>query len=768
METSDFFRLVSAFAENPEAVQRQGNHFVLQTSEDELIDADLHRRDGLFVEEKGVSTSALRWITRRLAKLDRLAERIRATIAQERTKAFVTPSGRLIDDLAHSAAGNDVPVPDAVATLDSIVDRRPAGLSTILYLTSNAGEGKTTVIDELALRRAELFQSGSSDWLLVPIALAGKPFIRFDDIIVATLANRFRFLALYYLPFIELVRKGVIVPAFDGFEEMFVESSSGEAVSALGSLLSDLKGEGTVVIAARSAYFEYRRLDTQAKLFDSIGNIPVSFSRLSIDRWTREHFVKYCVERGLTEAEANQLHSAVALRFSVEHPILTRPVLAKRLVDFIEDGASIDELLAKLGYSATDYFSQFVAGIVEREAQKWLDKSPGPREPILSVLEHEELLSTIAREMWTSRAEAVGADVLETLAQIFCDSHRIAPARARQVLERIKDHSLIRESAGAKRQFAFDHDEFFQFFLGRSLSLAVRDETDSDVRDILRRGLLPTQSVREALADLRRRGFSTAVAIVERITACVGSEPALSFARENAGDLVRALLGEVKATERVIIRDLIFGTDTLKGVNWANICFVGCTFGATSMQGARLSDIEFQSCSFQDIELASDCSVFNVTISSDTQIYSVVPEGWDTAVYAPEAKLELLRRAGIGVKGQMELVPSPADVTTEPDERLRAVERAVRTFFRGTEINEDVFRMRLGNQATQFFDTIVPHLLDAGVLEEVPYRGRGHQRRYRLRCPLQELRVSLENSKGDYDAFIRDVRGRAIGRLTCR
>jgi hypothetical protein len=240
----------------------------------------------------------------------------------------------------------------------------------------------------------------------------------------------------------------------------------------------------------------------------------------------------------------------------------------------------------------------------------------------------------------------------------------------------------------------------------------------------------------------------------------------LSFARENAGALVRDLLGEHRSGPTRTIRDLIFGTDALDSVTWSSISFQGCTFGPTSLQGTRLTDIEFQSCNFQDVYLATDCTLSNVAISPDTEIHSVFPDGWDTGVYAPEAKIEFLKRAGFVVRGQMNLDSANGASLAEPDERLRVVERAIRIFFRSTEINEDTFRTRLGNQAAQFLDSIVPQLLSAGALEEVAYRGKGHQVRYRLKCPLQELRFSLENSGGNYDVFIDDLRNRRVGRLT--
>src|SRR4051794_23868961 len=93
-----------------------------------------------------------------------------------------------------------------------------------------------------------------------------------------------------------------LVPALDGFEEIFVETSDGDAVTSLGTLIGQLGGEGTLLIAARKAFFEFKRLDTQAKLLDTLPNVDVGFGRVSLRRWAKQEFVEYCHRRGFERA----------------------------------------------------------------------------------------------------------------------------------------------------------------------------------------------------------------------------------------------------------------------------------------------------------------------------------------------------------------------------------------------------------------------------------------------------------------------------------
>ena len=116
--------------------------------------------------------------------------------------------------------------------------------------------------------------------------------------------NQLRFQRLYFDAFIELVRMGVLVPALDGFEEIFVETSEGDAVSSLGMLIRQMHGEGTPLIAARRAYFEFRAaFKHKQDSLDAIHDADVAFGRVSIQRWSRTEVLTYSKLEGVPDPE---------------------------------------------------------------------------------------------------------------------------------------------------------------------------------------------------------------------------------------------------------------------------------------------------------------------------------------------------------------------------------------------------------------------------------------------------------------------------------
>ena len=269
MEFENFERMVRCFADQVDDVHISGGELLLQVR-DETITAKLQKRaDGLFVDEKDECMRAQLWIVKRLARLPLLADRICSYVTPP--SHFVTPSGHLLDQPDRDPSGNGALRNNVVGAALETLGRRPAGTTSVLYLTSDAGQGKTSLIDYLAVKQAEAYKAKKADWLLLPVPMGGRSFLRFDDVVVAALVNRLRFQLLYYDAFLELVRLGVLVPAFDGFEEMIVETSSGEAISALGNLVGQLRSSGTLLVAARRAYFDYSSFKSQARLFDAIG-----------------------------------------------------------------------------------------------------------------------------------------------------------------------------------------------------------------------------------------------------------------------------------------------------------------------------------------------------------------------------------------------------------------------------------------------------------------------------------------------------------------
>ena len=748
MNINDVKRAITTFADHPSDVVLEPGRLLVQVR-DELIEASVFQRDGsVWIDEAGFDARpAYDWIVRRVAHVPQLADRILSYIPAE--DYFVTPPGRLLDQLDEDPTGTDSDQLDATDAVVNVLSRRPTGTSTVLYLTSDAGEGKTTVINHVARLQANRFKNGSSDWLLVPISLGGRPFLRFDDVVVGDLVNRLRFQYYYYDAFLELTRLGVLVPAFDGFEEMFVETSSGEAVSALGSLVQNLDSRGSVLIAARRAYFEFSSFRTQARLLDTLGQHSVAFSRVALPRWGRQQFSAYCSNREFEPAD--ELYESVADRLGIEHPLLTRAVLVEKLVDIAEVLPSHMEVLDRLGDEPDDYFADFVGTIVDREAtEKWVDRTGEAAAPLLSVEAHFDLLALVAQEMWLMRTEALRRDYIDLLASIYAEERGLGPDISQQIRVRLPQHSLLAPVPGTDQTLTFDHDDFQRFFLGRALGRLLMAPSDEELASALNVGAVPTAAA-EAASRFVCRELRDSRGVVRRVVDIGAKAPDTTYLKENCGMLVLRLL-DGRRGGGIKLQSLVFPPDSLRHTQLNRVEFVNCNFRPTTLLGTELADSEFVGCRFHRLEAGEDAKVVRTKLR-DCDVDQWVDRE-DVNLYDPVAVEAALQSQGFQIlhESRERLETDRRAHVSDGDRDI--AERALRIYMRATHINDAVFRQRLGQRAKRFFDFVLPKLLERKILVETVYRGSGRGTRYKLNVAMRRIAEVVPASRLTLDELL--------------
>jgi hypothetical protein len=748
MDTERFKRLLTSFADKPTDFDLNKGQLILELH-GEILQVDVHQRqNNLYIKDGLFEELAENWIVNRIARIPQLADRIVDYVNEE--KNFVRPQGKLLEDLIVRPNEKEIECQDAMECALEILRRRPAGTTHLLYLISDAGEGKTTLINEMARLQAEGYKKKIQDWLLLPVSLGGRPFIRLDDVIIGTLVNQFRFQFLYYESFLELIRMGVIVLALDGFEEVFVERASGEAVSALGSLVQQLGASGTIMVASRKAYFEYTSFETQARLFDTIRDGSVSSARLTLRRWGQREFLEYCNKRGL--ADAHGLYNDVVSRLTAENPVTTRPVLVKGLIDIASSASDRKKLLDLLQNAPHESLLYFIRALIEREAaEKWIDRSGEAAQPLLSVQEHHELLSLLALEMWVSSTDIVNSDFLELIAEIFCESRKKPISIVRQVRERIRHHALLVSVDTRGKKYAFDHEEFKNFFLGMVISQYILERQAAEIRNTLRVGPLPDLSAETAVSEIIRRSSTSITVIVSWVQENCRSDGPATFLCENCGGLIIRLING-QDLHGLVIMGVTLPSEALARRRFNNVEFVSCYFQPTSLDDSQFNGVIFRDCTFERLEANSGTDLTGIRMV-DTIVRCMVETDLDTSMFDPVQISQVTRRMGVDFPNE-----SPVEETTIQtiDDYLMQAQRAIRVFMRSTEVNENVFRQRLGKTRVGFFLTeVLPPLIRNGIIKETGYFGSGNQRRFRLVMPMRQINDALERCKGDFNEFLR-------------
>jgi hypothetical protein len=752
----DFTRLkaaLSTFTDQPESLLLERGNLVVQLG-DELISVQTVVRNGqVMVVEDDFEESAEKWLAHRIANLGLLADRILSAVPSE--KAFVTPKGELVDQVERAPDEIPIPVDNALSALQAFLGRRPAGTCSVLYLTSDAGEGKTTLINQLARQQASEFRAKKSDWLLVPINLGGRPFLRFDDVVAAALLNQIHFRRLYFEAFLQLVRMGYIIPALDGFEEVFIETAEGDAVSSLGNLIRQMEGEGSLLIAARKAYFEFKGLDKQAKLLDALPNADVAFGRLKLKRWTKEEFLQYCRYNNVAQPE--QLYDELVTRVEPEHPLLTRAVFVKRIVE-IANSAERQRFLQEIRPETEDYFRPFIDKILDREiAEKWIDKFGEPPKPLLTLDEHHELLRLIAEEMWNSKTGSLSTEMCVSLTELFCEAKHLPPLLARQVRERILQHALLAAVGSARNQITFDHDHFREFFLGEQVGTYLADGAKPDLRKILRADIMPGWALDTAISMGLRRNILPEK-LLQVATDTARSESPASFTKENCGALCIRLL-ERTGQSKIMVEDITFPGDALRGRTISNVEFKGCYFRPCALDAGHMENLTFQSCEFEHLEVI-DTFLFKHVNFIDCSIHGLtIQKGSDSLdIYDPAKINRYCEMIGATIKGGKRDSASSLEEITRIDRELQIIRKLLMVFMRSTQVSENVLNLRLGVHTHKFWSQMRSELIEVGVLQEVKHTGGGSTHRYRLGKLIGTIDEALTASSGSYRKFLDFVR----------
>jgi len=152
MNIQDFKRILISFADSANDIIIDKGR-VTGFIRGEVLEIQLVDKDGeLYVNEDGQDIRARTWISRRLAQLEQLADRIKEYSTP--IKDFINPTGSLLDDIDSDPNEIEQPTKNVTESLRLKLGQKIPGTTGVVYLTSDAGEGKTTIITHLAVTQA--------------------------------------------------------------------------------------------------------------------------------------------------------------------------------------------------------------------------------------------------------------------------------------------------------------------------------------------------------------------------------------------------------------------------------------------------------------------------------------------------------------------------------------------------------------------------------------------------------------------------------------
>ncbi|TDL84005.1 NACHT domain-containing protein [Palleronia sediminis] len=407
----------------------------------------------------------------------------------------------------------------------------------LLLIDGPAGVGKTTVVREAALLRAEYYDGSAP--LILQIASRGRVLQNIADLIAFALQDVRSNLTIGQL--MSLVRHGLIILAIDGFDELSDPNGFETAWSGLNGLIADSRGVATFLLAGRETFVSTELMQRQLTSFNTEND------RLS----------------ALTLGDPDPV---AAKNWLLQNPGWDHTLLGRKFVEPIFDHGSyalrpffLDVIarepaaLASDEPPASDLLSYLVQIMLRREAKKFIEALDPPGGPD-NTQDYEtyvgRFLEEVARDLAENQSEALADDALDLLATVAADG-LLPDDQVAAVVQRARTVVFLANDLRAGH-VRFAHEQLLQHFLARE---ALRSVSEGETPRYVRRNLFGRDAL-EVFAHVARGRHDVSERFLNSVRAGI-AQPSRDRTNTNLSVLgVAAACGTAVESADLQIRDV--------------------------------------------------------------------------------------------------------------------------------------------------------------------------------------------------------------------
>ncbi|MET8655006.1 NACHT domain-containing protein [Nocardia aurea] len=452
------------------------------------------------------------------------------------------------------------------------------GRTNVIFVTADAGVGKTSLLQNLTRMKAEEYMRGATTALWIYVDAQGSRLAQLDQAIAAVLDDaRAKF---PYHATAPLVRVGAMVLVVDGFDELIGSVGSyDEAFSSLASFISDLRGYGCIIAAARSTYYEQEFLARTASTL-AFGSDSWLLSAIRLLDWSSDKRQEYVRAEASRRGRAG--HDVEAIVANIERALSAadvqgvgyKPFFVSRALDILIEGELPD---------GTSLLDRLVAAYVLREVAQKL-QSPATGTPMLDSDQYRYLLSEVAEEMWRQETRELSNSSVREIAEILGGAIGLQGDILREVVERLPYGAILSQGT-LPGGVAFEHDIYYSYFLAEPVARTWMQADVRSLTQLLRRGRLPEEAAAMAGRRLRGREAQPLLTVLSNSTARANGDT--EQVKRNAGALAAGFLNGIP-NHGLRLSNLIFGDVSMNGLEIYDSTFSRCQFNGTDLSGAKV------------------------------------------------------------------------------------------------------------------------------------------------------------------------------------
>jgi hypothetical protein len=638
----------------------------------------------------------------------------RSSLAKIERQDDYVPSEALLE--TDQDASTILLTPMALSNLiDTSREQAEEGAATqLFFVKGDAGAGKTTLLQQTTRLQAERYLRGEGEFLCIYVPAQGRELSNLRDALAGELGDLRA--AFSHDAIACLAREGVLVPVIDGFDELLGTAGYSGAFSSLQTLLGELEGYGTLVVSARSAFYDLEFGRTDGRRTDA----AMSISTAEIKPWSDEQLSEY-LRRTRDGHDPDLATAALARLDAADRELLRRPFFASQFEDFLRRAN---------GDGQSGLLEHLIDAYIEREASKIVDAHG---EPVLDAEGHRYLFELAVSEMWENGVRQLSESDLRTIALLVAENSDLDAGQAVQLETKVTSYAGFRQRRGthsSQSTFAFEHEVYFEHFLGYALGRLMRESRLDELVRFLDRGVIP-----EAVAAASIKRYSSEQALDPSLLRCP-SGVNFENRRRNLGSLVLAYAREMQPISNATIHGLSFWDVSSGPARMERVRLEGCQFVDVDLRGVQFEGCEATACEFDGIALDESSHMGIACLHPGVNIKRInyEPSGH---MYAPSAIAALLKRLGAPLPEERNEQPA---FSAHAQELIALLERIARAYQRTTILYEKDDRRHQAILSSPHWPELRALLIEHGVVAAEEREAKGaNVTAYRLRANPDEL-----------------------------
>lgn len=449
------------------------------------------------------------------------------------------------------------------------------GSTSLVLIDGPAGVGKTTIVREAALLRAENYDG--SEPLILQIASRGRVLQNISDLIAYALQDVRSNLTVAQLT--PLMRHGCITLAIDGFDELSDPNGFQTAWTGLNELLAGARGLATFLLAGRETFVSTDTMRRQLRAIKS--DLGDRLSTLSLGDPDPSRAREWLLEKDGWSHELLD-RQFVSPLFSLESYAL-RPF-------FLDVIAREPQALTSETPPASDLLSYLVEVMTLREAGKFveeLDPPDGGEAESIYATYVFRFLEEVARDLAENQSEAISEDALDLIATVAADGV-LPDDQVSAVVQRARSVVFLSNDLQAGH-VRFAHEQLLQHFLARE---ALRSVGEGEIPRYIRRNLFGREAL-DVFAHVSRDRTEQTEQFLEAVREGL-KRPARDRTHTNLAVLGVAAMCAVSSEEQeLIVPDIGIGELHFPFAAPPGIYFSGTTISILYAAGADVREVVF-------------------------------------------------------------------------------------------------------------------------------------------------------------------------------